>query len=331
MACWSRRATKRRSTLPIEVPGMTAVRAPREGGASPPAALGASPARPELDIHEQHARRTADPTQGVYANAELRDGEPQGLNDLCAEHPNINESTANRCHLAVPSPDPFYTPSPEDMYTEDKVAEDPSGKIPRRGTEPSMKASVPDLESENYHKQEKYYQDRIQSLEQEVIKLLLENSRIPATGPGLGAIHILPIYSFIPADVPQFPTVPELEFMRMGVQNPKSKRNVLKLRSQKRELGPSTALKNGENPVVLKKAHFFDARLPTLGEVDAAAVRSGTASQALISARIVGVVALRVSAHVMPARPPPGVAGRARKCECQEPEERRVAAGFEHE
>lgn len=49
-----------------------------------------------------------------------------------------------------------------------------------------MKASVPDFERENYHQKEMYYQDRIQSLEQEAIKLLFQNSFIPASGPGLG-------------------------------------------------------------------------------------------------------------------------------------------------
>lgn len=74
-----------------------------------------------------------------------------------------------------------------------------------------------------------------------------------------GAILVQPIYSFIPADVPQFPTPNQLDFMRMGTQSPKPTRNVFKLRGQSRGLGASTALmtsatirKNGENPVVLK-------------------------------------------------------------------------------
>ncbi|KJA13167.1 hypothetical protein HYPSUDRAFT_209772 [Hypholoma sublateritium FD-334 SS-4] len=145
------------------------------------------------------------------------------------------------------------------MYAEDELAEDPSEKISRRGTGPSMKASVPDFEGENYHQKEKYYQDRIQSLEEEVIKLLLQNSFIPGVGPALGTILLQPIYSFILADVPQFPNPQELEFRRMGTQSPKPKRNVSKLRSQGRKLGastalmtPATALKNGEKPVVLK-------------------------------------------------------------------------------
>ncbi|KJA12646.1 hypothetical protein HYPSUDRAFT_210278 [Hypholoma sublateritium FD-334 SS-4] len=104
---------------------------------------------------------------------------------VAAAHEGGASPTANQCHLAAPSPDPFYTPSPEDMYTEDELAEDPSGKISRRGTGPSMKASVPDFEGENYHQKENYYQDRIQSLEEEVIKLLLQNSFIPGVGPAL--------------------------------------------------------------------------------------------------------------------------------------------------
>ncbi|KJA16437.1 hypothetical protein HYPSUDRAFT_207033 [Hypholoma sublateritium FD-334 SS-4] len=174
--------------------------------------MSASPARPELDVYEQHARRTADPARG-------------------------------------------------DMHAEDEVAEDPSGNISRRGTGPTMKVLVPDFESENYRQQEKSYQDRIQSLELEVIRLLLENSRIPVAGPGLSAIQVQAIYSNIPADVPQFPTPQQLEFMRMGTQSPKPTRNALKLRSQSRKLGASTAvmtsataLKNGANPVVLKAA-----------------------------------------------------------------------------
>lgn len=51
----------------------------------------------------------------------------------------------------------LYTPSPDDMYVEDKVDQQPS-------------------EREDYHQEIKYYEDRIYSLEQEVIKLQLKNN-----------------------------------------------------------------------------------------------------------------------------------------------------------
>lgn len=78
----------------------------------------------------------------------------------------------------------MYTPSPDYMYAPDKVAKDPSGKSSHKGTGRSTKAPEPGLERN--HQKEECLQDTIHSLEQENIKLQLENSYLTATAPRLG-------------------------------------------------------------------------------------------------------------------------------------------------
>lgn len=69
----------------------------------------------------------------------------------------------------------------EDMYAERKVAEDPSVKGSPKG-----KTRVPDSEGEHNLLKEKNYKDTIYSLEQENIKLQLQNTYLTGTMDRLG-------------------------------------------------------------------------------------------------------------------------------------------------
>lgn len=80
---------------------------------------------------------------------------------------------------------PFlYTPSPEYMYVENKVAKDPLEKSPKKGEGESAKA--PEPQSDRNHQKEERLQNTIRSLKQEIIKLELQNNRLIANKPSLG-------------------------------------------------------------------------------------------------------------------------------------------------
>lgn len=74
-----------------------------------------------------------------------------------------------------------------------------------------------------------------------------------------GACQVRPIFTFIPADVPQIPSVPESPFAHMGYPAPKPKKKALKLKGKCQEPGASTAPAtsttapgNDESPEILK-------------------------------------------------------------------------------
>ena len=84
----------------------------------------------------------------------------------------------------------FGGPSPDDMYTDDEGSEEPPppAKVSSSRTGKSTRTRKGDSESarEELHSKEKQMQDRIHSLELEVIKLQLENSQLSITRPGIG-------------------------------------------------------------------------------------------------------------------------------------------------
>lgn len=96
---------------------------------------------------------------------------------------------------------PFlFTPSPDDMYAEDKVATDPPTTSTRKGTGKTVKGGESDSERDEHRRKEKLLKDRIHSLEQEVIKLQLKlqhtNSRVIASAPGPGQFRCLDLDLF---------------------------------------------------------------------------------------------------------------------------------------
>ena len=76
--------------------------------------------------------------------------------------------------------------SPADMYVDDKATEEPSGKTSSSRTRKSTKSRNGDSTQEDLYCQEKQLQERILSLEQEVLTLLLENNQFGVTKAGLG-------------------------------------------------------------------------------------------------------------------------------------------------
>lgn len=76
----------------------------------------------------------------------------------------------------------------DDMYIDDNLSKKPVGKSSRKNIGKSMKdsGSAPDLKREEYHQKEKQMKDRIHVLEQEVIKLQLQNNLLTATTPSSG-------------------------------------------------------------------------------------------------------------------------------------------------
>lgn len=73
----------------------------------------------------------------------------------------------------------------DDMYTGDKVrvVKEPSVKRSCKDTGNSSKGQKSDSEKAENHQKEKILQDRIKSLEEEVIKLQLQNNLLTAAAP----------------------------------------------------------------------------------------------------------------------------------------------------
>ncbi|KAF8964833.1 hypothetical protein BDZ97DRAFT_1757741 [Flammula alnicola] len=135
---------------------------------------------------------------------------------------------------ATGSPDNIYTGSPDNIYVDDSddLANNPSRLSSCKGTRKPTKGW--ELEREAYQQAEKGHQDRICSLEQEVIKLQLENS------------HLTILASFLA----------ESPFIHMGTPTPKPRAKALKQKPKgKGELGASmlmTSPAKTANLVILK-------------------------------------------------------------------------------
>ena len=76
--------------------------------------------------------------------------------------------------------------SPADMYTDDEATEEPPKKTSYITTRKLAKSRNGDSAWEDLYCQEKQLQERIYSLEQEVIKLQLENNSLSVTKASLG-------------------------------------------------------------------------------------------------------------------------------------------------
>lgn len=76
--------------------------------------------------------------------------------------------------------------SSDDMYVGDKVSKKPSGKSSLKGAGNSTKGQESDTAQKDYHRKEKDSKERIHSLEQEVIKLQLQNSYLTIKKPSVG-------------------------------------------------------------------------------------------------------------------------------------------------
>ncbi|KJA26158.1 hypothetical protein HYPSUDRAFT_133726 [Hypholoma sublateritium FD-334 SS-4] len=138
------RATKRRSFLPLEAPGMMALTIPEsaafmpgvvvahDGEASPaldgvmPAVVGASPVRSEHDTHEQHARRAAERAREAYMRA-LRSvmAYLKDMNDLGA----VQQAARAGARLLPPT----GAGHPMSMYDDDNAPEHGRARRPTLG------------------------------------------------------------------------------------------------------------------------------------------------------------------------------------------------------
>lgn len=73
------------------------------------------------------------------------------------------------------------------MYIDDKATEEPPAKTSSSRTRKATKSRNGDSAQEGLHCQEKQsVEERISSLEQEVLRLLLENQQLSVTKAGLG-------------------------------------------------------------------------------------------------------------------------------------------------
>ncbi|KJA12738.1 hypothetical protein HYPSUDRAFT_210174 [Hypholoma sublateritium FD-334 SS-4] len=150
----------------------------------------------------------------------------------------------------------------DDMYIGDEVSKDCLGQSSSKDTGHLTSSEELKTIRDGCHLQnEKRLKDRICSLEQEVIKLQLWNMQLTATTPGPGASQVQPLFSFIPADVPQVFSKHELAFMRMGDLPLKPKMKTLKLRGKAQGIKASmprvtsTATpEDNESPVILEVA-----------------------------------------------------------------------------
>ncbi|KAF8966830.1 hypothetical protein BDZ97DRAFT_1756409 [Flammula alnicola] len=165
---------------------------------------------------------------------------------------------------ATGSPDDIYTGSPDDIYIDnsDDLANNPSRQSSCKGTRKPTKGW--ELEREAYQQAEKGHQDRICSLEQEVIKLQLENSHLTTLVNALPSCkqspQVQPTFSSIPADVPQASFLAESPFIRMRTPTPKPRAKALKQKPKgKGELGASMSMTSPAktaNLVILKVSTF---------------------------------------------------------------------------